>query len=284
MTDSNDLSHFWAKLQAQHEATPGAWKVRGRTETWLKKLLAALFPQFWREEFGDCGHLWPLVGSLERELKELLILFELNPDKAEQIANDFIHLLPQIHEDLEEDAAALERHDPAAKSIEEVKLSYPGFWAVSVYRIAHALDGLGAPLAPRIMSEWVHRQTGVDIHPKAQIGVPFMIDHGTGVVIGETTVIGCEVKIYQGVTLGALSVRKEMADTKRHPTIEDEAIIYAGATILGGKTVIGKGSIIAGGAFLTSSIPPFSLVTRANEVRSLAGPEAQAFLAYGENI
>jgi serine O-acetyltransferase len=284
MPDQPDISTFWAKLKAQHEASPGAWKVRGRTETWLKKLLAALFPQFWREEFGDCGHLWPLVGSLEKELRELLTLFGLEQAKASETAHQFMTMLPQIHADLEQDASALERHDPAAKSVEEVKLAYPGFWAVSVYRIAHALDGLEVPLAPRIMSEWLHRQTGVDIHPKAQIGVPFMIDHGTGVVIGETTVIGREVKIYQGVTLGALSVRKEMADLKRHPTIEDEVVIYAGATILGGRTVIGKGSTVAGGAFLTVSIPPFSLVTRANEVRSMARPDADGFLAYGENI
>lgn len=284
MNDPQDLSQFWAGLQAEHEAAPKAWKVRLKTEAWLKKALAVLFPQFWREEYGECGHLWPLIGDVQNDLQELLPLFGFTSDQSDRTTDSILGQLPRIHSELILDAEAMLRHDPAARSLEEVKLAYPGFLAISVYRLAHVIDREGIPLAPRIMSEWVHRQTGIDIHPKADIAVPFVIDHGTGVVIGETTTIGRDVKIYQGVTLGALSVRKEMADSKRHPTIEDEVIIYAGATILGGKTVIGRGSTIAGGAFLTNSVPPYSLVTRANEVRSMARLEADEFLAFGENI
>ncbi len=284
MNEPANLTQFWAGLQAEHVAAPQAWKVRLKTEAWVKKALAVLFPQFWREEYGECGHLWPLIGDVQNDLQELLPLFGFTPEQSTKTTEFILNQLPRIHSELLQDTEAILRHDPAAHSLEEVKLAYPGFLAISVYRLAHTLDSADVPLAPRIMSEWVHRQTGIDIHPKAQIAVPFVIDHGTGVVIGETTVIGRDVKVYQGVTLGALSVRKVMADSKRHPTIEDEVIIYAGATILGGKTVIGKGSTIAGGAFLTSSVPPYSLVTRANEVRSMARLEADEFLAFGENI
>ncbi|MFY0529833.1 serine O-acetyltransferase [Archangium gephyra] len=151
--------------------------------------------------------------------------------------------------------------------MDEVILTYPGFYAIAIYRIAHALHRLGLPLLPRLLTELAHQRTGVDIHPGATIGRRFVIDHGTGVVIGETTLIGTGVKIYQGVTLGALQVQKDLADKKRHPTIEDEVVVYANATILGGNTVVGRGSIIAGNAFITHSIPPESMVTRRSEVR-----------------
>ena len=155
---------------------------------------------------------------------------------------------------------AADRGDPAARSQEEVILSYPGVQAIMVHRIAHELWVRDIAMIPRMMSEYVHGITGIDIHPGAQIGDSFFIDHGTGVVIGETTVIGDNVKLYQGVTLGALSVQKELANSKRHPTIEDEVTIYAGATILGGRTVIGRGSIIGGNVWLTDSVPPNSRI------------------------
>jgi serine O-acetyltransferase len=152
------------------------------------------------------------------------------------------------------------RGDPAAKSYEEVILSYPGFEAITVHRLAHFFWNAQVPLIPRMMSELAHSRTGIDIHPGATIGESFFIDHGTGVVIGETTIIGKNVKLYQGVTLGALSVKKEEGNRKRHPTIEDDVTIYSNATILGGATIIGKGSTIGGNVWITESVPPNTMV------------------------
>jgi serine O-acetyltransferase len=179
---------------------------------------------------------------------------------AELIVDDFFDELPRIRRLLALDMEAAFRGDPAAKSAEEVIVSYPGFYAVTVHRLAHFFWERQIPLIPRMMSEVVHGRTGIDIHPGATIGESFFIDHGTGVVIGETTIIGKNVKLYQGVTLGALSVRKEEADIKRHPTIEDDVTIYAGATILGGRSVIGHGSTIGGNVWITGSVPPNTLV------------------------
>jgi serine O-acetyltransferase len=179
---------------------------------------------------------------------------------AELIVDDFFDELPQIRCALALDMKAAFKGDPAAKSVEEVILSYPGFEAITVYRLAHFFWKCQVPLIPRMMSEMVHSRTGIDIHPGAKIGDSFFIDHGTGVVIGETTVIGKDVKLYQGVTLGALSVKKELADRKRHPTIEDNVTIYSGATILGGDTIIGRNCVIGGNVWITHSIPPDSTV------------------------
>jgi serine O-acetyltransferase len=175
---------------------------------------------------------------------------------AELIVDDFFDELPHIRSILALDMEAAFRGDPAAKSTEEVILSYPGFEAITVHRLAHFFWNRGVPLIPRIMSEIIHGRTGIDIHPGAEIGDSFFIDHGTGVVIGETTIIGRNVKLYQGVTLGALSVKKEEADKRRHPTIEDDVTIYSGATILGGETVIGRGCTIGGNVWITESVPP----------------------------
>jgi serine O-acetyltransferase len=181
-------------------------------------------------------------------------------DRARSITDDFLMQLPHIRARLHLDAQAALDGDPAARSEAEVILSYPGLAAVAVNRIAHYLYEQDVPLLPRVMSEYIHHQTGVDIHPGATIGDSFFIDHATGVVIGETTMIGNHVKVYQGVTLGALSVKKSLARKKRHPTIEDNVTIYAGATILGGETVIGRDSVIGGGVWLVNSVPPFSRV------------------------
>ena len=159
-----------------------------------------------------------------------------------------------------EDVDAAFRGDPAAKTVEEVILAYPGLEAVAAHRVAYFFWEVGLPLIPRMMSEHVHSKTGIDIHPGASIGKRFFIDHGTGVVVGETAVIGDDVKLYQGVTLGALSVRKGESEKKRHPTIEDGVTIYSGATILGGSTTVGKGSVIGGNVWLTTSVPAFSRV------------------------
>ena len=179
---------------------------------------------------------------------------------AESITLDVLGKVPELRRRAMDDVEAAFSGDPAAKSRDEVILSYPGLEAVACHRIAHELHIRGVPLIPRMMSEHVHKETGIDIHPGAAIGDSFFIDHATGVVIGETAVIGRNVKLYQGVTIGALSVAKELADEKRHPTIEDDVTIYAGATILGGRTVIGKGSVIGGNVWITSSVPPFSVV------------------------
>lgn len=193
------------------------------------------------------------LGRNERECAECT-------RDAGAITDRFIQRLPELRALILLDLRAAYESDPAATGIDEILLTYPGAYAVTVYRIAHALLKEGAVIVPRMMTELAHRRTGIDIHPGAEIGYSFFIDHGTGVVIGETTVIGDRVRIYQGVTLGALSVPQGEArpapGQRRHPTIEDDVVIYANATILGGNTVIGKGSVIGGNAFITSSVPP----------------------------
>ena len=166
---------------------------------------------------------------------------------------------------MQTDANALLNNDPAATTISEVINAYPGFFAIAVYRIANALTKHSISLMPRILTEYAHSKTGIDIHPKATIAVPFLIDHGTGIVIGETAIIGKNVCIYQGVTLGALQVDKNMEEKKRHPTVEDNVVIYANATILGGSTIIGNNSIIGGNTFITKSINPYAVVMQATK-------------------
>ena len=180
--------------------------------------------------------------------------------EAEKLTLEVLMVLPSIQTVIQQDVAAAVQGDPASRSPEEVMLAYPGIGALIIHRIAHQLWIRDIPLIPRMMSEVIHGQTGIDIHPGAQIGPSLFIDHATGVVIGETAVIGNNVKIYQGVTLGALSVKKSAANKKRHPTIENEVTIYSGATILGGDTVIGRGSVIGGNVWLTHSIPADSRV------------------------
>ena len=210
--------------------------------------------------------------SLEMErcsikLKELL--YSIRPSLSsspEGVVEEFFSRVPAAFEQLVVDADAIARFDPAASGIEEIILCYPGFFCISVYRLAHILYELKVPVLARVMSEYAHEKTGIDIHPGAEIDSPFFIDHGTGIVIGETARIGKEVKMYQGVTLGARSVEKRRANTKRHPTIEDHVIIYAGSTILGGSTVIGHHSVVGGNTWITESIQPHSLVYRNHRV------------------
>jgi serine O-acetyltransferase len=200
-------------------------------------------------------------------LKELLYSIRKSLNTTpEALVEEFFFRVPDAFDQLVVDADSIIRFDPAARGVSEIILCYPGFFCISVYRMAHILYELKVPVLPRVMSEFAHEKTGIDIHPGAEIDSPFFIDHGTGVVIGETARIGKEVKIYQGVTLGALSVEKEMADTKRHPTIEDHVIIYAGSTILGGSTVIGHHSVVGGNTWITESIQPHSLVFRNHRV------------------
>jgi len=197
------------------------------------------------------------------------LLFELIKDEqsVKKHTDQLFYELPEIYESLLLDAEAVLEFDPAALSIEEVLVAYPGFYAIAIYRIAHQLHLQKIKMLPRLLGEYAHSKTGIDIHPGATIGKSFFIDHGTGIVIGETTIIGNDVKLYQGVTLGALNVAKENATTKRHPTIEDGVIIYSGATILGGNTIIGRKSVIGGNVWLTYSVPAHSIVYHKSEIK-----------------
>jgi serine O-acetyltransferase len=243
-------------------------QVRPLAHAFAQQVMGALFPHFAPSVIcnedavvEDVIEIQESLGRLERTIGTL---HEVMP---EQLVERFSTSLPAVHQLLLEDAQAIFEGDPAAKSVDEVILTYPGFFAIAVFRVAHALHELGLPLLPRLLTEYAHEKTGIDVHPGATIGRRFCIDHGTGIVVGETTVIGAGVKLYQGVTLGALTVEKAMADKKRHPTLEDDVVIYASATILGGNTVVGKGSVVAGNAFLTTSVPAGSVVNRKGEVR-----------------
>lgn len=230
------------------------------TQQFVDELVIFLFPVK--------GNRTVSLKSIQKELRRLRfrlseLLYPLHGDAEEEVTRvveSFFDRLPAVYGLLLSDANAFLDSDPSAKGIEEVIMSFPGFYAISVYRIAHELQLLNVPLLPRIISEYIHGKTGIDIHPAARIGKNFFIDHGTGVVIGETTEIGNNVKIYQGVTLGALFVERGLRDQKRHPTIQDDVIIYAGSTILGGKTIIGRGSVIGGNVWLTESVEPHSMV------------------------
>jgi serine O-acetyltransferase len=226
------------------------------------ELLGLLFPDHARRSYETLDTLEQHAGDLEATLTELLAHApEGDRQAAVGVAAAFFEQLPGLFDRLQDDVTATFEGDPAAVGRDEVIRSYPGFYAIAAYRVAHALHRLEVARVPRMLTEHAHGRTGIDIHPGASIGSHFCIDHGTGVVIGETTEIGDRVKLYQGVTLGGLSVRKEDARTKRHPTIEDDVVIYAGATILGGSTRVGRGSVIGGNVWLTRSVPPFSRVS-----------------------
>lgn len=233
---------------------------RFKVGTWICKLFADLTAIIWRARV----HEEPAVdrAALQAESRTL--------------AADFVADLPTLRHCLQLDAQAALDGDPAASNLDEVILTYPGFQAITVHRIAHWLYQAGVPYIPRAMAEHSHAATGIDIHPGARIGRRFFIDHGTGVVIGETTDIGDDVKIYQGVTLGALSVRRSLAGAKRHPTLEDGVIIYAGATVLGGETTIGEGAIIGGNVWLTASVAAHTTVIESEpRLDFRARPEAK---------
>jgi serine O-acetyltransferase len=230
-------------------------------QNFIDTLLSVLFPAYSNKAFPSKDELKTEYFTSKQHLLNALLFVESFMDKEiEDVINEFYKDLPLLYDLLLKDAEAIEAGDPAAKNRDEVIRSYPGFYAISIYRVANLMHRLNVPFIPRILTEIAHSKTGIDIHPGATIGNHFFIDHGTGVVIGETTQIGDFVKLYQGVTLGALSVSKGMAEEKRHPTIDDHVVIYAGATILGGKTIIGKNSIIGGNVWLTESVPANSVV------------------------
>ncbi len=246
----------------------------------IHDLQSLVFPGYRYDESIDGGTLRFVVGQkvshiialLTREIRKALTYADsarvIEKSKcielAEHTARALVEELPELRRQIGLDVQAAYEGDPAAKSSEEVIVSYPGLEAIVIYRFAHFLAVSGVPVIPRIMTEYAHSKTGIDINPGAVIGERFFIDHGTGVVIGESCVIGNNVKIYQGVTLGALSVKKELMNKKRHPTIEDNVTIYANATILGGQTVIGEGSTIGGNTWVTKSVPAGSLVIQSD--------------------
>jgi serine O-acetyltransferase len=251
---------FLDKLFDRHQKT-SRLPATSSISKLITKILLMLFPEQSKKQFQSVEDLVKTFSARAKDLAEILQSMKGNlNDSPENIAGAFMKKLPDIYDDLSKDIEAILKGDPAATNEYEVVRAYPGFYAIAFYRLAHALYKLDVPLLPRVITEFAHSRTGIDIHPGAEIEPYFFIDHGTGIVIGETAKIGKYVKLYQGVTLGALSVSKDMADTKRHPTIEDHVVIYSSATILGGDTVIGHHSIVGGNVWLTTSIPPHSRV------------------------
>lgn len=240
----------------------------------IKKLRRIIFPGYFRDKnyqyYNIKSNLSALIEDVVYHLtSQIKLVFqssgeseEAAAEKAQQICITFFERIPQIRAVVQTDLQAAYDGDPAATGMAEIIFSYPGIYAITIYRLAHELHILNVPMLPRIMTEYAHNLTGIDIHPGATIGKYFFIDHGTGIVIGETTVIGENVKIYQGVTLGALSTRggQSLRGKRRHPTIEDDVTIYAGASILGGDTVIGKGAVIGSNVFITESVAPATSV------------------------
>ena len=253
-------SSFADHLYKKHLESSGC-PSRDKVARFFKDLVGTLFPDFADHAFQNRVDFDMHIENLRQQLRQILIQnSKADAVDKEGILTTFFDRIEALYETIEKDVEALESGDPAAGSKDEVIRTYPGFYAIAAYRIAHQLQLLSVPVIPRMITEHAHSQTGIDIHPGAQIDEYFCIDHGTGIVIGETSVIGRYVKIYQGVTLGALSVRKEDASKKRHPTIEDHVVIYAGATILGGDTVIGHHSVVGGNVWITKSLGPNSKV------------------------
>ena len=235
-------------------------RLRERTEYFTTLLFETLFDTEVKVALN--------IEILEHTFEEILRLScSKIAGRCKEVWDNYLITFPDILNKLKLDAEAFLESDPAANSIEEIYLAYPGFYAIAVYRFAHELYKIGLPLVPRLMTEFAHRQTGTEIHAGAQIGNSFFIDHATGTIIGETVIIKDHVKIYQGVTLGAKSVSRKLKGSKRHPTVESHVIIYANATILGGDTVVGKNSIIGGNVWLTKSVPENSIITNTKQVQ-----------------
>ncbi|MCP4521645.1 MAG: serine acetyltransferase [Cytophagales bacterium] len=250
---------FIQEIYNKHSQTETHYPSTSSISKWTLKIILTLFPEQSKRRFSSIEECEKALLAIQKDLKEILCSMS-EMKQAEETSQKFLKELPRIYDDLKMDIKATLDGDPAATNEYEVIRAYPGFYAIAFYRIAHTLQQFNIPLLPRIITEYAHSKTGIDIHPGADIEPSIFIDHGTGIVIGETAKIGKNVKIYQGVTLGALSVSKDMQNTKRHPTIEDNVVIYAGATILGGETVIGKNSIIGGNVWITKSITPNSTV------------------------
>jgi len=257
---------FTLRLYEQHKQFSAELPAIIKTHKFADDLINFLFPIK-----ADKQCMLPQIelnhAQLQLDFQDLLTPLEKRLDKSiKELTRTFFGKIPAIYDSLVNDAKAFKEFDPAAKSIESVILYYPGFYAIAIYRLAHELYLLDIPFVPRMISEYAHNHTGIDIHPGATIGEHFLIDHGTGIVIGETAIIGANVKIYQGVTLGAMFVQKKLENTKRHPTIEDNVIIYGGTTILGGETVVGHDTVVGGNVWLTKSVAPWSVVYHESKV------------------
>ncbi len=258
-------NNFINTLYRQHQKCTTVFPDKELAEEFIDGFFGFLFiPQ--RQKKLTVFELSREIESYKSHLSTLIYDVLADGNRTQAIADHFFEAVPRIYETLIKDAEAILQFDPAAESIEEVLVAYPGFYATAVYRFSNYLWNQGVKILPRVFAEYAHSKTGIDIHPGATIGQSFFIDHGTGIVVGETTLIGDNVKIYQGVTLGALSVNKDQAKSKRHPTIEDNVVIYSGATILGGDTVIGHDSVIGGNVWLTNSVLPDSIVYHKSEV------------------
>ena len=252
--------NFPKKLLSQTQTFCREVPSIAKTHHFINEIINLLFP-IRTERIVSLTQLEAKWEDIQHQFAELVKPLQPMLNKpSEEIVNDFFSSISTIHDKLIKDADAYLKFDPAAKCPEEIILCYPGYYALSIYRLSHVLYKMSIPILPRVISEYAHTKTGIDIHPGASIGNHFFIDHGTGIVIGETTIIGNNVKIYQGVTLGALYVGKELANVKRHPTIEDNVIIYAGSTILGGETVIGHDTVVGGNCWITESVLPLSVV------------------------
>jgi serine O-acetyltransferase len=276
----SDFNHihenFAAELFSRRKLPSCRFPSKAEVLKFSTDLIALLFPHFSEVTYTFHNEIDAEFTLLKNRLIHLMTpACATEVDEIYYKANRFFANIPGIYHLMNLDAEAIYAGDPAAVEVDEVILTYPGFIAIAYYRIAHELYTQDIPHLPRILTEYAHQITGVDIHPGAKIGKSFFIDHGTGVVIGETSVIGDNVKIYQGVTLGAMSVVKKLARLKRHPSIEDNVVIYSGANILGGDTVIGKNSIIGGNAWLTRSVPPDSVVYHKSEIRMKNTKEKQ---------
>ena len=261
-------SEFAQELLKHRKSRSVCLPVTRDVSLFADALLQVFFPHFSDAPFFTAEEIEGSLNVLKRDLRSSLRPMDPQmPLPVEEIVDRFFARTPEIYRMLREDAQAIYDGDPAAESIDEVISAYPGFLAMSFHRVAHEFAVLGVPVFPRIVAEIAHQRTGIDIHPGAAIGRSLCIDHGTGIVIGETTTIGNNVKIYQGVTLGALSVAKTMSAAKRHPSIGDRVVIYSNATILGGETIIGHDSVIGGNVWLTESVPPYSLVYHKSEIK-----------------
>jgi serine O-acetyltransferase len=275
------ISEFLDEVAAARQQYVFPPRLHELVERFARRSLELLFPHF----AAEVGHtksngVAEEAEALQTLLTDMLRLPGADCRAPETVGRAFVESLPQIRDALLLDAQAIYDGDPAANSTDEVILSYPGFLSIALYRIAHELCGHNVPLIPRMLTEVAHRDTGIDIHPGAKIGPSFAIDHGTGIVIGETSEIGSHVKLYQGVTLGALSVEKHMAESKRHPTIGDRVVIYANATILGGDTMIGDGTIVGGNVWITQSVAANSVVTPTAKVDRGRGNGAEEVLDF----
>jgi serine O-acetyltransferase len=256
--------HFIKKILEKKQISSTRFFDQNKMENFVTELYNLLFLP---KQVNTGDQLYNDFEILSKLLFDLIGSTEVDEVSVENQTNAFFLALPDIYDKLILDAESILEFDPATESLEEILLSYPGFFATYVYRISHQLWIQKVKTLPRIISEYAHSRTGIDIHPGAVIGEHFFIDHGTGIVVGETTVIGNHVKLYQGVTLGALHVSKDKANEKRHPNIEDHVIIYSGATILGGDTTIGRDSIIGGNVWITQNVPSNSLVYNKSEIK-----------------